>query len=61
MEEKCRKVINPGQRRKKLCGAPAVKLITVNTVGGQAQVPMCSEHVSEHDRNAAKKRVESKS
>lgn len=60
MEEICRKVMNPGARKKRLCGEPAVRLVTVNTVTGQAQVPMCTEHVAEHDRSAAKKRVGTK-
>lgn len=59
-EDKCRQVINPGQRYKRKCGAPAVKEVTVNTVTGKGKLPVCAVHAAEYDRAAAALRVENK-
>ena len=60
MEEICRYVTNPSQRRKKICGDKAIKLVTVNIIRGKAQVPMCEKHIAEQDRASAALRVENK-
>lgn len=57
MNEKCRWVINPGERHKQICGDPAVQNVTIGSVTGEARVPVCPQHLAEHNRKAAQKRT----
>ena len=57
MEEICKFIVKAPRQ---ICGEKAERSVTVNLVTGRARVPMCTEHIAEHDRRAAEKRVSKK-